>query len=50
MAGYAEQVPAQAGQRERMTAAMRAMGELDAKDQGEVLLYMAKLRSKRARG
>jgi hypothetical protein len=37
-------------QRERMTAAMRAMGELDAKDQGEVLLYMAKLRSKRGRG
>ena len=37
-------------QRERMTAAMRAMGELDAKDQEEVLLYMAKLRSKRGRG
>jgi hypothetical protein len=37
-------------QRERMTAAMRAMGELDAKDQEEVLRYMAKLRSKRGRG
>ena len=30
------------GQRERMTAAMRAMGELDAKDQEEVLRYMAR--------
>jgi hypothetical protein len=30
-----------------MTAAMRAMGELDAQDQGEVLRCMARLRSKR---
>jgi hypothetical protein len=36
-------------QRERMTAAMRAMVELDAQDQGEVLRYMARLRSKRGR-
>jgi hypothetical protein len=36
-------------QRERMTAAMRAMGELDAQDQGEVLRYVARLPSKHGR-
>jgi HTH-type transcriptional regulator, competence development regulator len=38
-----------ARERQRKTAAMRAMGELSAKDQNQVLSFMAELRSKKRR-
>jgi transcriptional regulator with XRE-family HTH domain len=37
-------------ERQRMTAAMRAMGELTPKEQGDVLNFMAELRRRKARG
>jgi HTH-type transcriptional regulator, competence development regulator len=49
LAGYAEEDDTSGRQRSRMSAAMRAMGELSPKEQNEVLDYMAKLLNRRTR-
>jgi HTH-type transcriptional regulator, competence development regulator len=48
MAGHVQGGDTSGRQRQRMTVAMRAMGELSPKEQAEVLDYMARVRSRRA--
>src|SRR5690348_1220478 len=47
LAGHATKEAPSGRERQRITVAMRAMGELSAKDQEEVLLYIARLRDQR---
>jgi HTH-type transcriptional regulator, competence development regulator len=47
LAGYGERQGGSARQRQRMTVALRAMHELSAADQAEVLRYMAELKARR---
>jgi transcriptional regulator with XRE-family HTH domain len=47
LAGYGEREGGSARQRQRMTVALRAMHELSAADQAEVLRYMAELKARR---
>jgi HTH-type transcriptional regulator, competence development regulator len=47
LAGYGAREPESARQRQRMTVALRAMHELSAADQAEVLRYMAELKARR---
>jgi transcriptional regulator with XRE-family HTH domain len=49
LAGYAEEAPRSGRERQRMTVAMRAMGQLSAKEQEEVLAYISRLRANRER-
>lgn len=50
LAGYTSGEPMSGRQRQRMTVALRAMGELSPKDQDDVLQYMADLKRRRSRG
>jgi transcriptional regulator with XRE-family HTH domain len=47
LAGHADRNESSGRQRQRLTAAMRAMGELSPKDQADVLNYMAELRRRK---
>lgn len=49
LAGYATAAPASGRHRQRMGVAMRAMGELTAREQTEALRYMARLKARRAK-
>jgi transcriptional regulator with XRE-family HTH domain len=48
MAGYADEAPSSGRGRQRMTLALRALGDLSAKDQEEVLRYIAQLRERQS--
>jgi len=48
LAGYGSSPESSGRQRQRLTMAMRAMGELSPSEQGEVLEFMAALRRKKA--
>ena len=51
LAGYSDGGQETSGrQRQRLTVAMRAMGELTPKEQGDVLSYMAALKRKKSGG
>lgn len=50
LAGYGSAPESSGRQRQRLTIAMRAMGELTAREQADVLNYMASLRRERDRG
>ena len=50
LAGYAAGDDGSAGQRRRMTVALRALGELSPREQEAALAYMAELKGRRARG
>ncbi len=45
-AGYADHNPRSGRERQRMTMAMRAMGDLSPRDQEEVLRFLARLRAR----
>lgn len=47
LAGYASDFAAAGEQRQRITVALRALGELTAEDQAEALRYMAELKHRR---
>lgn len=50
LAGYSDEEKPSARQRQRTTAALRAMGSLTPKEQEEVLRYMAEVRNRRTHG
>jgi transcriptional regulator with XRE-family HTH domain len=49
LAGYRNRGQASGRERQRMTAALRALGELSAREQTEALRFMADLKAKRVR-
>ena len=48
LAGYSSGAPTSGRQRQRMTVALRAMGELTPKEQEDALSYMAQLKKRRS--
>ncbi len=50
LAGYATGRETSGRQRQRMTVALRALGELSPREQADALRYMAELRSRRGAG
>ena len=50
LAGYGTGPERSGRQRQRMTVALRALGELSPGEQADALRYMAELRGRRARG
>jgi transcriptional regulator with XRE-family HTH domain len=50
LAGYTSGAPSSGRERQRITVALRAMGDLSPKDQDDVLQYMADLKRRRSSG